>query len=160
MGDVVARCNVSVKPTALSPRFGPLTADVGLDEALRDGCAPCSSCAREHGATVHLDTEHDDVKDLTLALLRRVGAEFPEVQLGCVIQAYRKDAFDDLRDVVAWSRDALALPLQVRLVKGAYWDHERIVAGAAGWPVPVFEHKDETDANYERCTRVPRRPRR
>src|SRR4029453_4871713 len=68
-------------------------------------------------------------------------------------QAYRKDSFDDLRDLVSWSADALRVPLQVRLVKGAYWDQERIVAGGAGWPVPVFEHKDETDANYERCTR-------
>jgi RHH-type proline utilization regulon transcriptional repressor/proline dehydrogenase/delta 1-pyrroline-5-carboxylate dehydrogenase len=70
-----------------------------------------------------------------------------------VIQAYRKDALADLGDVVSWARDTLALPLQVRLVKGAYWDYERIVAGAAGWPVPVFEHKEETDANFERCTR-------
>ena len=27
-------------------------------------------------------------------------------------------------------------------------------AQAAGWPVPVFEHKDETDANFERCARL------
>ncbi len=30
----LSRVNVSVKPTALSPCFGPLTADVGLDEAV------------------------------------------------------------------------------------------------------------------------------
>jgi RHH-type proline utilization regulon transcriptional repressor/proline dehydrogenase/delta 1-pyrroline-5-carboxylate dehydrogenase len=146
------RVNVSVKPTALSPRFGPLDADAGLNDAI-ERLQPVLSLARSRGATVHLDTEHDDVKDLTHALLRRVGEMYPDLQLGCVVQAYRTDAFDDLRDVVSWSRDALAVPLQVRLVKGAYWDQERIVAGAAGWPVPVFEHKDETDANYERCTR-------
>jgi RHH-type proline utilization regulon transcriptional repressor/proline dehydrogenase/delta 1-pyrroline-5-carboxylate dehydrogenase len=42
----------------------------------------------------------------------------------------------------------------VRLVKGAYWDAETIEATAEGWPVPVFAEKDETDANYERCTRL------
>src|SRR5205823_5199991 len=110
--------------------------------------------AREAGATVHLDMEHDDVKDLTLELLRTLGAEFPAgPPLGCVIQAYRKDAFADLREVVAWSERALRLPLAVRLVKGAYWDFETVVATAEGWPVPVFEAKAETDANYERCVR-------
>ncbi len=108
---------------------------------------------RDHDVTVHLDTEHDDVKDLTFELLRRVGAAHPELQLGCVVQAYRKDAFADLRDLVSWSRDTMPRPVQVRLVKGAYWDQERIVAGAAGWPVPVFEHKNETDFNYEECSR-------
>ena len=145
------RVNVSVKPTALSPRFAPLTGGEGLDDAFRR-LRPALDVARARGATVHLDTEHDEAKDLTFELLRRVGTEYPDVQLGCVVQAYRRDAYDDLRGVVEWSRDALARPLQVRLVKGAYWDQERIVARAAGWPVPVFEHKDETDANYERCT--------
>ena len=28
------------------------------------------------------------------------------------------------------------------------------MARAEGWPVPVFEHKRQTDANYERCTRL------
>src|SRR2546430_259064 len=27
-------------------------------------------------------------------------------------------------------------------------------ARSAGWPVPVFERKAETDANYERCVRL------
>src|SRR5207244_593342 len=82
-----------------------------------------------------------------LELLRPLGAEFPAgPPLGCVIQAYRKDAFADLREVVAWSERALRLPLAVRLVKGAYWDFETVVATAEGWPVPVFEAKAETDA--------------
>jgi RHH-type proline utilization regulon transcriptional repressor/proline dehydrogenase/delta 1-pyrroline-5-carboxylate dehydrogenase len=147
----VPRVSVSVKPTALSPLFGPLTAADGLAEA-RERLRPILVRARDARATVHLDAEHDDVKDLTLELLRSLGAEFPDgPQLGCVIQAYRKDAFADLRDVVVWSRHTLRVPLLVRLVKGAYWDFETLVAGAAGWPVPVFESKGETDASYERC---------
>ncbi len=149
----VPRVNVSVKPTALSPLFAPASAPEGLAEA-RERLLPILRRAREAGATVHLDMEHDDVKDLTLELLRTLGAEFPAgPPLGCVIQAYRKDAFADLREVVAWSERALRLPLAVRLVKGAYWDFETVVATAEGWPVPVFEAKAETDANYERCVR-------
>ncbi|HYR96818.1 MAG TPA: proline dehydrogenase family protein, partial [Candidatus Binatus sp.] len=149
----VPRVNLSVKPTALSPRFAPTTAADGIAEA-RERLLPILRRAREAGATIHLDMEHDDVKDTTLALLRTLGAEFADgPQLGCVIQAYRKDSFRDLCEVVAWSEGTLRLPLAVRLVKGAYWDFETVVATAEGWPVPVFEKKRETDASYERCVR-------
>src|SRR5213594_3762293 len=149
----VARVNVSVKPTALSPLFAPATAREGLAEA-RERLLPILRRAREAGATVYLDMEHDDLRDPTLELLRTLGAEFPDgPQLGCVIQAYRRDALADLREMVAWSERALRMPLAIRLVKGAYWDFETVVAAAEGWPVPVFEAKAETDASYERCVR-------
>ena len=147
------RANVSVKPTALSPLFGPLTADEGLDETLTR-LRPIVARARADGATIHLDTEHDDAKDLTFELLRALGAEFPDgPQLGCVVQAYRRDSYADLRDLAQWSSGTLRVPLQVRLVKGAYWDQENVIAASEGWPSPVFERKAETDANFERCTR-------
>jgi RHH-type proline utilization regulon transcriptional repressor/proline dehydrogenase/delta 1-pyrroline-5-carboxylate dehydrogenase len=150
----VPRVNVSVKATALSPLFGPLTSMDGIAE-VRDRLRPILERAKEAQATVHLDMENDDVKDMTLELLRQVAAEFPGgPQLGCVIQAYRKDSYADLLDLLAWSKGALRQPLQIRLVKGAYWDYETIVARAEGWPVPVFDQKNETDANYERCTRL------
>jgi RHH-type proline utilization regulon transcriptional repressor/proline dehydrogenase/delta 1-pyrroline-5-carboxylate dehydrogenase len=41
----------------------------------------------------------------------------------------------------------------VRLVKGAYWDYETVHAKANGWPIPVFQQKWESDANFERLTR-------
>src|SRR5262249_39497615 len=150
---VVARANVSVKPTALSPLFGPLTASDGLADA-RARLRPILARARDAGATIHLDTEHDEVKDLTLDLVRALGAEFPDGPgLGCVIQAYRRDAPADLEAMTGWARATLRRPLAVRLVKGAYWDSEVVAARGEGWPVPVFERKAETDANYERCTR-------
>src|SRR5205823_8476070 len=43
-------------------------------------------------------------------------------------------------------------PVWVRLVKGAYWDTEVILARQHDWPIPVFTNKAETDANYERLT--------
>jgi RHH-type proline utilization regulon transcriptional repressor/proline dehydrogenase/delta 1-pyrroline-5-carboxylate dehydrogenase len=58
-----------------------------------------------------------------------------------------------LADLVAWSSQR-STPITVRLVKGAYWDTETIHANADGWPVPVYENKEETDANYERCVRL------
>ena len=148
------RVNVSVKPTALASRFGPLTRADGLEQATGRLRAILRQ-AREVGAFVHLDMEHYDVKDLTLDLARDLlgDPEFADMPAGVVVQAYLKDSRDDLADLIAFS-ESRAAPLTVRLVKGAYWDTETVVARAEGWPVPVYERKDETDANFERCVRL------
>ena len=147
----VPRINVSVKASALAPLLAPATADEGVAEAL-ERLGPILEAARAAHATIHLDTEHDELKDATYQLLREVGARYPEgPQLGCVVQAYRVDAVDDLGDLIEWSADTLVLPLQIRLVKGAYWDIETIRARAQGWKSPVWPNKDATDASYEAC---------
>jgi RHH-type proline utilization regulon transcriptional repressor/proline dehydrogenase/delta 1-pyrroline-5-carboxylate dehydrogenase len=53
--------------------------------------------------------------------------------------------------LVSWSEATLDRPLQIRLVKGAYWDAETITARAHGWEPPVWRDKDATDASYEQC---------
>src|SRR6185295_7788127 len=40
----------------------------------------------------------------------------------------------------------------IRLVKGAYWDYETVVAAQNNWPVPVFTQKSATDLNFEHLT--------
>jgi RHH-type proline utilization regulon transcriptional repressor/proline dehydrogenase/delta 1-pyrroline-5-carboxylate dehydrogenase len=40
----------------------------------------------------------------------------------------------------------------VRLVKGAYWDHEIVEARQHGWDAPVFEVKADSDRNFEDLT--------
>src|SRR3954452_14144642 len=56
--------------------------------------------------------------------------------------------------MLEWSRaGGRAQPLVVRLVKGAYWDHEVVEARQHGWPAPVFEDKAECDRNFEELTR-------
>jgi RHH-type proline utilization regulon transcriptional repressor/proline dehydrogenase/delta 1-pyrroline-5-carboxylate dehydrogenase len=148
----IPRANVSVKASALAPLLAPTTADEGVAEAL-ERLTPILDAARVVDATIHLDTEHDELKDATFQLVREVGARYPEgPQLGCVVQAYRVDARHDLRDLIEWSADTLVRPLQIRLVKGAYWDVENMKARAQGWKSPVWPNKDATDASYERCT--------
>src|SRR4051812_23944806 len=147
------RVQVSIKPTALAPLYGPLTREQGMAQA-KERLRPLMRLAAERGALVWFDMEHYDVKDLTLQLFRELLDEpgMETVDAGCVIQAYLKDSLVDLSDLVAWS-SGRSKPVSVRLVKGAYWDAETIHSRAEGWPVPVFEHKAETDANYERCAR-------
>ncbi|MBU6403013.1 MAG: proline dehydrogenase family protein, partial [Verrucomicrobia bacterium] len=71
--------------------------------------------------------------------------------VGLVIQAYLREAERDLDDLLAWAQRRRGR-VTVRLVKGAYWDYETVLARQRGWPVPVFLHKAETDANLERLT--------
>jgi RHH-type proline utilization regulon transcriptional repressor/proline dehydrogenase/delta 1-pyrroline-5-carboxylate dehydrogenase len=72
---------------------------------------------------------------------------------GIVLQAYLRDAPDTLDTVEAWARRTRrTTPLVVRLVKGAYWDHEIVEARQHGWAAPVFEEKAESDRAFERLT--------
>jgi RHH-type proline utilization regulon transcriptional repressor/proline dehydrogenase/delta 1-pyrroline-5-carboxylate dehydrogenase len=73
---------------------------------------------------------------------------------GIVLQAYLRDSSETLEQVLDWcSQHDLRPPLAVRLVKGAYWDHEIVEARHHGWPAPVFEDKAACDRNFERLTR-------
>jgi len=148
------RVNISIKPTALATRYAPLTQADGLAGA-KVRLRPLLAEAAASGAYVHFDAEHYDVKDLTLQLFRELldEPELAGLDAGVVIQAYLKDSRDDLADLIAWA-STRERPVTVRLVKGAYWDTETVASEAEGWPVPVFAEKVQTDANYERCTRL------
>ncbi len=154
------RVAVSIKPSALAPDFHPLTAEAGIESARRR-LLPILEMAATRGAQVWFDMERYEAKSLTLRLFKELLAEpaLAELHAGIVVQAYLRDSAEDLVSLMEWA-DGRARsphrppPISVRLVKGAYWDTETIVAKAAGWPVPVFDHKAETDLNYERCSRI------
>ncbi|MEX2658848.1 MAG: proline dehydrogenase family protein [Acidimicrobiales bacterium] len=150
----IPRVNVSVKPTALAPKLTPLTGEQGVEQ-VKQRLRPLLHLARDRGAFVNVDMEHLDVKDLTLRVFRELldEDELRGLEAGIVIQAYLRESPGDLSELIAWSAGR-EVPITVRLVKGAYWDTETVVAQAAGWPVPVFAEKDETDACYERCVRL------
>ena len=58
---------------------------------------------------------------------------------------------EDADRLIAWAKRT-GRQVTVRLIKGAYWDYETVIAAQEDWPVPVFQHKWETDANYEKLT--------
>lgn len=154
----VSRVAVAIKPTAVASLYAPLTRDEGLAQA-QERLLPILTMAADRGAQVWFDMEHYDVKDLTLQLFRDLcdRPALAKLDAGIVVQTYLRDSYQDLSDLLAWSAGRLERghrPISVRLVKGAYWDAENIVARAQGWPTPVFLRKDETDANFERCTRI------
>ncbi len=150
----IPRVNVSIKLSALDGQFDAIdpagtTLRVGarLRELLR--------LARQHRAHVHVDMESYKTKNLTLAIFQQILSEeeFRHTSdVGIVIQCYLKDSGEDLVRLRDWAARR-GTPVWVRLVKGAYWDYETVHAQAVGWPVPVYQQKWETDANYEAQTR-------
>jgi len=150
----IPRVNVSLKLSALYSRFRPVD-PVGTAEGVKARLRPILRAAREHDAYVHIDMEHYAYKDLTLEIFKQVLVEdefrdFPDV--GIVIQTYLPDAERDLGNLLAWVQQR-GTPVWVRLVKGAYWDYETVVAQARNWPIPVYQQKWQSDENFERQTR-------
>lgn len=153
-GRALPRVNVSVKLSALDSQFDPIDPE---GSARRAGARlrTLLRLARENRAFVNVDMESYKVKDLTLAIFRQILSEDEfrhSEDVGIVIQCYLKDSAADLRQLADWAQGR-GTPVWVRLVKGAYWDYETVFAEATGWPVPVFENKWQTDANYEALTR-------
>src|SRR5262249_8335210 len=110
---------------------------------------------RQHRAFVNFDMEQYAYKNVTLRIFREVLYEdefrdWPAV--GIAIQAYLRDSEDDLKQLATWA-ERRGTGVWVRLVKGAYWDYETIVAAQQGWPSPVWSRKWESDATFEKLTR-------
>ncbi|MFN9273173.1 MAG: proline dehydrogenase family protein [Planctomycetia bacterium] len=147
------RVNVSIKLSALDSQFDAID-PAGTSERVLARLRPLWRLARRNGAQVHVDMESHATKDLTLAIFQRIAGE-PEFRdwphCGIVVQAYLRDAPRDLERLAAWAA-ARGRPVWVRLVKGAYWDYETVHARSAGWPVPVWQKKWQTDACYEAAT--------
>ena len=149
------RVNVSVKISALHPWLDPADPE-GSAAAVKQRLRPILTAARARGVHIHVDMEDRRLRDLTFRIFMEL-AEGPELRdernLGIVLQAYLVDAEADAQRLIAWARRR-GTPITVRLVKGAYWDYETAHAELEHWPVPVFQTKPETDASFERLTRL------
>lgn len=112
--------------------------------------------AMELGAYVMLDMEHLPAREITIAIFKSINEElefrhYPHK--GIAYQAYLRDAEPLLKDLLEWSRKQKQ-DFGIRLVKGAFWDEEVVLANQYNYPVPVYTNKHETDASYERCARM------
>jgi RHH-type transcriptional regulator, proline utilization regulon repressor / proline dehydrogenase / delta 1-pyrroline-5-carboxylate dehydrogenase len=145
--------NLSLKISALYSQIQPADPDAALEQ-VSARLRPILRHAQRLNAFVNFDMESHLLKSITLRLFKSIFAE-PEFAAsppcGLALQAYLKDSEQDLSDIIAWARQQ-DHRLTVRLVKGAYWDYETTVAQQRRWPVPVFSHKAQTDANFERLT--------
>src|SRR5467141_392189 len=147
--------NLSVKISALYSQMNPADPTDAIAH-LAPRLRPILRRAKELGAFINFDMESYAHKNATLELFRMLFTE-PEFRdwphAGIVIQAYLRDAEEDLSDLIAWGRER-GTRFTVRLVKGAYWDYEKIKSTQNGWVIPVWLQKPESDANFERLTRI------
>jgi RHH-type proline utilization regulon transcriptional repressor/proline dehydrogenase/delta 1-pyrroline-5-carboxylate dehydrogenase len=149
------RPGISVKLSALHPRFEPLSRERVLAE-LVPNLLELARLARRHELNFTVDAEEADRLELSLDVIAAVLRDSSLAGwegFGLAVQAYQKRA-GPLIDWIAGAAEALDRRLMIRLVKGAYWDTEIKRAQERGLPdYPVFTRKAMTDLCYLDCVR-------
>ncbi len=155
-GDVFARDSVSVKLSALHPRYEPFQAGRAVPE-LTGRLIELARLAKAGGVGLTVDAEESERLEMSLDIIAGAARD-PSLAgwdgLGLAVQAYQRRA----PAVIDWA-DALAADsnrrLMVRLVKGAYWDTEIKRGQERGLSdYPVFTRKSATDVSYMACARA------
>ena len=149
--------NVSLMASCLYSQY--VTKSCAMDHAIdqaKERLRPIYRKAQQLNAYVMMDMEHLPARRFTLELFKRINDE-PEFRdwphKGIAYQAYMKDAEPLLADLLQWARSN-DQDFGMRLIKGAFWDEEVVLASLYNYPVPVFTNKYETDASFERCART------
>jgi RHH-type proline utilization regulon transcriptional repressor/proline dehydrogenase/delta 1-pyrroline-5-carboxylate dehydrogenase len=144
--DPAAGHSVSVKLSALHPRYEVARWDECVP-ALTEMLEALAVQAADKGIALTVDAEESERLEMSLDIIGTVAA-LPSLKgwdgFGMAVQAYGKRA----RPVVAWA-GALDRIMNVRLVKGAYWDSEIKRAQVEGLSdYPLFTRKAATDVSY------------
>ncbi|HZF27114.1 MAG TPA: bifunctional proline dehydrogenase/L-glutamate gamma-semialdehyde dehydrogenase PutA [Steroidobacteraceae bacterium] len=148
--------SISVKLSALFPRYEYAQRDRVLAE-LAPRLLQLVVEARSARIALTVDAEECERLELSLELVDRVLQASISAGwggFGLAVQAYQKRAPDVLRWLINRAR-ATRRRLNIRLVKGAYWDSEIKRAqerGLSGYP--VFTRKINTDLSYLACARL------
>jgi len=149
--------NISLMASCLYSQYLPKSCamDYAIDRA-KERLRPIYRKALELDAYVLLDMEHLPARRFTLELFKSINEE-PEFRewhhKGIAYQAYMKDAEPLLAELLEWAQKG-GHDFGMRLIKGAFWDEEVVLANLYNYPIPVFTNKHLTDATYERCARM------
>ncbi len=155
-GDVRENSGISVKLSALSPRY-LTTHRASIEAQVIPRCLQLAQMAAKAKIGFNIDAEEQDRLDVSLDVVDAVLADASLAGwdgFGVVVQAYGKRAPRVLEHLYALAQ-RLDRKIMVRLVKGAYWDTEIKLAqelGAASFP--VFTRKVNTDVSYMACAKM------
>ncbi len=146
----VPRVQLSIKLSALYSQLDPIDPEgsfSGISPRLRS----LLDLAQQLPAAITFDMEQAELEPLILFIFTRIFSErdfqsYPYA--GIALQTYLKRSPQSLEMLLEWGKTRQT-PFGIRLVKGAYWDSEVVLYRQRHWPVPVFQAKAETDANYE-----------
>lgn len=143
--------SISVKLSALHARYEVAQWDECVTD-LTEMLEALAVQAAGKGIALTVDAEESERLEMSLDIIGAVAA-LPGLKgwdgFGMAVQAYGKRA----RPVIAWA-DGLGRLMNVRLVKGAYWDSEikrTQVEGLSDYP--LFTRKAATDVSYLACAR-------
>ncbi|MBK9654416.1 MAG: bifunctional proline dehydrogenase/L-glutamate gamma-semialdehyde dehydrogenase PutA, partial [Rhodanobacteraceae bacterium] len=153
--DIISAPSISVKLSALHPRYERGKRARVLAE-LTPRILELAQLAKAQGIPMTIDAEEADRLELSLELIARVHGD-PSLAgwdgFGLALQSYLKRAVGAI-DWLANVARTNGRRLNVRLVKGAYWDAEikrAQIDGHSGYP--VYTRKPNTDLSYLACAR-------
>jgi RHH-type proline utilization regulon transcriptional repressor/proline dehydrogenase/delta 1-pyrroline-5-carboxylate dehydrogenase len=146
---------ISVKLSALYSQTGALNFSRSV-EVLSERLSEIVRKAKSYGALVYVDAEDSGNNPIIYETFKRVfsSQEFIDFPYpGIVVQAYARNAEERIHELLDYARQRGG-PIAVRLVKGAYWDLERVVSSQNHWEFPLYDQKRHSDASYEHLTRL------
>jgi RHH-type proline utilization regulon transcriptional repressor/proline dehydrogenase/delta 1-pyrroline-5-carboxylate dehydrogenase len=150
---VSLRPSVSVKLSALYPRY---------EVSQEDRCVPVlierlgllAEKAAQYDLSLTVDAEEAARLDLSIKIFEGVLKRSDLsgwTGFGLAVQAYQKRALP-LVNYLVENGQAYGRKIQIRLVKGAYWDSEIKKAQMGGFEgYPVYTRKCNTDVSYLAC---------
>jgi RHH-type proline utilization regulon transcriptional repressor/proline dehydrogenase/delta 1-pyrroline-5-carboxylate dehydrogenase len=148
--DIGARSSISIKLSALHPRYEAVKQNRVLTELL-PRVKELALLAKSHDIQLTIDAEEADRLDISLDIFEALArdTELSGWQgLGLVVQAYQKRGPALIDWLIALAEDT-GRRFPTRLVKGAYWDTEIKHAQELGFAdYPVWTRKATTDLCY------------
>jgi RHH-type proline utilization regulon transcriptional repressor/proline dehydrogenase/delta 1-pyrroline-5-carboxylate dehydrogenase len=154
--DIYANFGISIKLSALCPRYEPLQHVRAIKE-LTDKLLALAQKARAANISITVDAEESERLEMSLDIFAAVFTH-PDLcgwsGLGLAVQAYQKRALPVIRWLAGLGENRHS-KIPLRLVKGAYWDSEIKRAQEKGLSnYPVFTHKSATDLSYLVCSQL------
>ncbi|WP_102958804.1 bifunctional proline dehydrogenase/L-glutamate gamma-semialdehyde dehydrogenase PutA [Mangrovicella endophytica] len=144
------RPGISIKLSALHPRYSPVKRERVLDELVPRVIALAKQ-AKSYDLNLTVDAEEAERLELSLDIIDAVvksGELAGWDGFGLAVQAYQKRVLQVIEHIDALAA-AAGIRMMVRLVKGAYWDTEIKNAQEKGLPgFPVYTRKPATDLSY------------
>jgi len=146
------RLNLSVKLSSLYSQINSAAPQTSINEICKR-LRPILRSAIKNNAFITIDMEQYDLKNIVLSCFKQIIMEdefksWPHI--GLAMQAYLKDTYNDLENLILLLKER-GTPVTIRLVRGAYWDYETVIAQQNNWLCPVWKNKNDTDFNYEKC---------
>jgi RHH-type proline utilization regulon transcriptional repressor/proline dehydrogenase/delta 1-pyrroline-5-carboxylate dehydrogenase len=146
---------ISVKLSALYSQTGVLNFERTVT-VLSQHLITIARKAKAIGALLYVDAEDTGNNAMIYEAFMRVfgSDEFKDFPYpGIVVQAYSRSSEEKIRSLLAFAATR-GNPIAVRLVKGAYWDLERVISAQNHWAFPLWSKKESSDAHYEHLSRI------